>query len=598
MPSAGSPMGLSPEGLNHLAGLSAQDRAIVESGLGLMNMGTTGWANQFNPSQVAGLSPMDTPTKTNFGMDELTGRYGWSPNAAAAIMGNLLHENATLNPGTVNSIGATGIGQWTDTGNRLPNMQQFTADPLTGSTPFESQIGYINQEMTVPGYDQGAYNLGQTFAANPDLSAPEMARQFALGYERPWTQSQVRRDPALQRNLNSRMAMAGSLAGTSPGSSFAETSRPQLAANTIDPYSAQPIPNPTGFDPQAAQVSALSQAMQVNPESMFRNAVPTMPQVPAGMVSPVDGLARSLFGTDALNAPLSSGVTSYPAQQTDLATPSPSASLAPVYESPDVPIGQTPQMGQAPIPGGPSPSTMAGGALSPIGYNARTQQPVDASTKAAPAGGVTSYPTQVQTETSLSPSNVIDEPTGVQPGLGAPATGEPSKREKIPDRLQQEEPSPKLPANVAQAGPAQSTAPTTGGWSIGGLIEAGKKKATEIAASPEMQAAKKQAEWAMAHPGLTQLAASLFGNGGTGSFHPSDQGSVGDWSQGGFQNVGGFGQPAPQSAQQPALAPAMTGVTPGQVPKNPDGTINFEALLAMLFGISPPGGGLPATLNA
>jgi hypothetical protein len=252
---------MSPAGMNKLAQMNAQDRAVVESGLALQNMGTTGWARGFDPSAVAGLpanmaltgpvgqrnawpagvDPSQVqgfqPTQPAFGeranyvgfspeaarafaQAELQGRYGMSPTTAAGTVGGLYGESTSLNPQAYNPEGPhKGVAQW-DTG-RWANERAYTAaNPLTGTSPLEQQMSFVNREMTAPPgtpeYNPGAYAVGQQFAANPQMAPDVAARAFTLGFEKPYTQSNINAGGWQARDIAKREAMAQTFAGNPP----------------------------------------------------------------------------------------------------------------------------------------------------------------------------------------------------------------------------------------------------------------------------------------------------------------------------------------------------------------------------------------------
>lgn len=636
--------GLSPEGVAHLDGLNPADRAVVDSalsGAGQMPSanaatGVTGYGmpSTLSPSfqsptdmgsaavQAMGYSPdttnlqqMANAAEQAYGLPQgmlgalIQQESGWNPQAAAPT--SSAKGLTQLISGTARQMGVT---------NPFDPMQSI----FGGAHYLDNQMTtFGSPEAALGAYYAGPGNFAQSgFAYDPGPGAPS-AGQYA----------------------DAIMSHIGTPSG--PGSSYSQGS--QIAAN-IDPTRAQEIPNPTGFDPQAAQVSALSQAMQVDPESMFINAAPTLPQTAATTLSSAGNLAQTLFGgasgvtsypaQQTSTAAPGSGVTSYPAQQSGLALSplspaslspldpaavpaSPTRSVMPSYETPDFPIGQTPPMaGQTAVPGTTSsPATadsqgapaMAGGSLSPVGYNARTQAPVDAGkAPAVQSGVVPSAPGRAVPATPLdstalqpvpggtppsaasptiTPASSIEEPSGVQPGLSAPSTGEKAPAPKDQERVPKEVP---LPSNVAETTPPAATAPSTGGWSIGGIIDAGKKKATELASTPEAQKIAQAWDYGKTHPGTLQMAASLFG-GGPG-YQPSDQGPVGqptNWAQGGFQSGGSLGAGRSDMSMKASKSPDGKG----EIPTKPDGSVDVDKLIAMIFGDDPSMGGFQPTIN-
>lgn len=68
---------------------------------------------------------------------------GMTQEAAAAYAGGFMQESR-FNPTSTNSIGATGIAQWTDSGNRKSMMQSYLGDR---STTVDGQLDYVMYEL-------------------------------------------------------------------------------------------------------------------------------------------------------------------------------------------------------------------------------------------------------------------------------------------------------------------------------------------------------------------------------------------------------------------------------------------------------------------
>ena len=110
--------------------------------------------------------------------------YGWSPNTAAAIVGNLMGESE-LNPKAINPGDATGggdsvgIAQWNN--SRLKGIRD-----LFGPTPtLNQQLDYVDRELrgTAQVPAAGARRAGRQLAANPDQSVNQASLVFYNGYE-------------------------------------------------------------------------------------------------------------------------------------------------------------------------------------------------------------------------------------------------------------------------------------------------------------------------------------------------------------------------------------------------------------------------------
>ena len=99
---------------------------------------------------------------------------GLSPNQAAGVVGSLMQESGpNLDPNARNPLGAYGIAQWTDVGNRKGNMIS-----AGGKGDLDKQLEYSWQELT--GAERGA--LGRIQKAGSFSDAAVAHRKY---YERP-----------------------------------------------------------------------------------------------------------------------------------------------------------------------------------------------------------------------------------------------------------------------------------------------------------------------------------------------------------------------------------------------------------------------------
>lgn len=100
---------------------------------------------------------------------------GYNPNQTAAIIGNLLQENSTLNPNTKNSIGATGIAQWL--GDRKKKL-------MSNSNPYsiDTQLNHLDNELKGDGW-AGYKNLKNSFFKGNNVE--ELTYTIRKGFERP-----------------------------------------------------------------------------------------------------------------------------------------------------------------------------------------------------------------------------------------------------------------------------------------------------------------------------------------------------------------------------------------------------------------------------
>lgn len=168
---------------------------------------------------------------------------GYSPQAAAGIVGNLVQEsgvNPTVRPG--DSGTAHGIAQWR--GDRYAALMDY-AKQHGGSNDLGTQLGFLDTEL------RGKY--GSTFQKLMAAKDPrEAAAAFALGYERPaGAQTGVAENVDGWKN---RLNAAYQVSGMKPGEIPAQISSPAM---------------PTEATPQTPAANPLSQvmAMQSNRRS-------------------------------------------------------------------------------------------------------------------------------------------------------------------------------------------------------------------------------------------------------------------------------------------------------------------------------------------
>lgn len=102
---------------------------------------------------------------------------GYSPVAAAGIVGNLVQEsgvNPTVNPGDSGS--AHGIAQWR--GDRWSGLQDYAKQNRGSVNDLNTQLGYLDYELR--------NRYGDTYQKLMNARTPgDAAGAFALGYERP-----------------------------------------------------------------------------------------------------------------------------------------------------------------------------------------------------------------------------------------------------------------------------------------------------------------------------------------------------------------------------------------------------------------------------
>ena len=113
--------------------------------------------------------------KTDYAYNKLV-QKGYDPMHAAAIVGNLMQEESSLNATNTNGIGAHGIGQWL--GSRLDDLNAFAKERGTDPDDFDTQIDFIDHELK--GKESNAYE--QLKKASNLSDATYAVRKY---YERP-----------------------------------------------------------------------------------------------------------------------------------------------------------------------------------------------------------------------------------------------------------------------------------------------------------------------------------------------------------------------------------------------------------------------------
>lgn len=106
---------------------------------------------------------------------------GYSNQAAAAVVGNFMQESG-MNPGSVNSIGATGIAQWL--GGRKQGLFNFAEQKGMDPMSLEAQLMYYVYETE--NNEKGSmrkYGGWDAFKKSTDLEGATVA--FRKGFERP-----------------------------------------------------------------------------------------------------------------------------------------------------------------------------------------------------------------------------------------------------------------------------------------------------------------------------------------------------------------------------------------------------------------------------
>lgn len=141
---------------------------------------------------------------------------GYTDAQASGIIGSLRQENATLDPRTVNSIGATGIAQWL--GTRKSAFQKQFGHDLKDAT-FGEQVDYMLQELkTTESLADKRIRMTQT----PQQAAEIHARE----YERPG---------AAEANIAKRQAYAASIYGSLGQANAAQIAAQGIGARDVAP---------------------------------------------------------------------------------------------------------------------------------------------------------------------------------------------------------------------------------------------------------------------------------------------------------------------------------------------------------------------------
>jgi hypothetical protein len=167
---------------------------------------------------------------------------GYTPQAAAGIVGNLQAESG-LNPAAYNQAErAGGIAQWS--GARLNGLKAFAR--ANGTTPddFQTQLDYLHQELQGP--------EGKANAALMQAQDPQSAAAAAAGFERPagWTPNgQPQAISGWNTRASAAQAAMTAYGGQQPGNGPGAYQVAQNGPLTVGPPSggpgAQPAPAAT-----------------------------------------------------------------------------------------------------------------------------------------------------------------------------------------------------------------------------------------------------------------------------------------------------------------------------------------------------------------
>lgn len=129
--------------------------------------------------RVESLTPVQTGDRTKQAYDYFT-KQGWSPVAAAGIVGGLVHEShlttTARNPGDgSDGSDSIGVAQWNS--GRAANLKAFAAARGKPSTDYETQLAFVDHELRTT-------ETGPAAKLNAATNPREAAAAFVT-FERP-----------------------------------------------------------------------------------------------------------------------------------------------------------------------------------------------------------------------------------------------------------------------------------------------------------------------------------------------------------------------------------------------------------------------------
>lgn len=190
---------------------------------------------------------------------------GYSPTAAAGIVGNLVQESSVLPNGARGDGGtAFGLAQWR--GDRQTALRNFAASRGLDVNSTPTQLDFLDEELRTK------YGKGYQAVINAP-NAQEAAGAFALHYERP--KGAETGDYRNIHGIQNRIEWANRLAGTSG----TPMTLPQQAAGT---------PDTSGVGPQAFGMNGGA------PKTMPDLATPTPPAGQDSISQMLSGLASQV----------------------------------------------------------------------------------------------------------------------------------------------------------------------------------------------------------------------------------------------------------------------------------------------------------------
>ena len=170
--------------------------------------------------RVEALTPIQTGERTKQAYQFFAGK-GWSPAAAAGIVGGLIHESGlrtnALNPGDgSDGSDSIAIGQWNS--DRADELKAFAAARGKPYTDFQTQLEFVDHELhTSEGAAGGALQAAKT---------PREAAAAFVRYERPkgWQNG-----PTAAHGWNNRLRQAEGVAAAYAGTPLPEVPGQRMA---------------------------------------------------------------------------------------------------------------------------------------------------------------------------------------------------------------------------------------------------------------------------------------------------------------------------------------------------------------------------------
>jgi len=183
--------------------------------------------------------------------------HGWEPHQAAAIVGNLDHESAGLNPNIRENNGkgpGFGLAQWTDP-SRVRGLMDYARSKGEKLPSFPTQLEYVQWELdNKPEF--GAETLRKT------ASVEEATQVFSNLYERPGK-------PMMESRLKRAQNVISSMLGPS------EVQAAEIPQNAQPPAQAPvsaPQPQSVDAQPQQERIADQTQPQQQDRAALLAEA--------------------------------------------------------------------------------------------------------------------------------------------------------------------------------------------------------------------------------------------------------------------------------------------------------------------------------------